>query len=415
MPGSFDDSFFTDVLDHAGGQLEEFFDFSAPDTDPGFDFGGDSYGVEPDYSFDSGYGDDEWSGIPLIGDSLMESFQSNLAQGRAWADSNLYEKPAFWGATPLKKEKPGKPEDKKPTETPAQGVSSPLPAINPDFLAAANAESLRTGLPLPLILAISQHESAGGTSNLASTQNNYFGMKDSSDASGWARFASPGESVRAFVGLITNPQGRYANAFASRADPDALIQGLADAGYIQADEKDQWVARVKRLYRQFDNPVPPAGAPTPPAPAAAPMADTGQQPVYRTQFGFGSRYTNPAMVRLGHHRGVDLVRDDMPNQGRGSPVNGFAAGTVFYIDRDEDGGLGVGVRDGQGQDHYYFHLDGTNLTVGETVQVGGVIGTLGASGINGPQDGGPHLHYEVRREGTKQEIDPSPWVGRFTR
>jgi len=42
----------------------------------------------------------------------------------------------------------------------------------------------------------------------------------------------------------------------------------------------------------------------------------------------------------------------------------------------------------------YAHLDSvTDLFVGESVQSGQVIGTVGSSGF---EEGGPHLHFEVR-------------------
>lgn len=155
----------------------------------------------------------------------------------------------------------------------------------------------------------------------------------------------------------------------------------------------------------------PAAASVPaPAPQAQPTGSV-PRPAYRTNVPYGQRYSKPFSPTLTHHQGVDLILDG-PNQGRGSPVPAFTGGTVIYLDRDLNGGLGVGIRDGQGHDHFYFHLDSAAVRMGQTVSPGGAIGTLGASGINldDPVEGGPHLHYEVRVQGTRQSVDPTPWM-----
>ena len=125
---------------------------------------------------------------------------------------------------------------------------------------------------------------------------------------------------------------------------------------------------------------------------------------------------SPREYRAGWHEGIDFPAD------RGTPVRAAASGTVIRVDRDfvdwdpESLGAALGAAVALGYtpdetldrirgrqvwiDHgrhivtRYAHLDSvTDLFVGESVQSGQVIGTVGSSGF---EEGGPHLHFEVR-------------------
>ena len=67
-----------------------------------------------------------------------------------------------------------------------------------------------------------------------------------------------------------------------------------------------------------------------------------------------------------------------------------------------NGGYGrmVEVDHGNGFSTRYGHLSRIDVKVGEHVVRGGVVGEVGSSG----RSTGPHLHYEVRRNG--DAIDP---------
>lgn len=55
----------------------------------------------------------------------------------------------------------------------------------------------------------------------------------------------------------------------------------------------------------------------------------------------------------------------------------------------------------------YAHLSAIHVRAGEEVRSGHVIGLSGSSG----DATGPHLHFEVWRNG--REVDPVPLFGRF--
>lgn len=52
----------------------------------------------------------------------------------------------------------------------------------------------------------------------------------------------------------------------------------------------------------------------------------------------------------------------------------------------------------------YAHLSATNLKVGDHVQQGAVVGSIGSTGAVT----GPHLHFELRRDG--EPVNPSVLV-----
>jgi murein DD-endopeptidase MepM/ murein hydrolase activator NlpD len=60
----------------------------------------------------------------------------------------------------------------------------------------------------------------------------------------------------------------------------------------------------------------------------------------------------------------------------------------------------VEIDHGDGFTTRYAHLSKVLVNVGDTVDVGDIVGKIGSSG----RSTGPHLHYEVRRDG--DAIDP---------
>jgi murein DD-endopeptidase MepM/ murein hydrolase activator NlpD len=125
---------------------------------------------------------------------------------------------------------------------------------------------------------------------------------------------------------------------------------------------------------------------------------------------------SPREYRAGWHEGIDFPAD------RGTPVRAAAEGTVVRVDRDFvdwdpaslnaalEAAIALGYTPDETLDRIrgrqvwidhgrqvvtrYAHLDAVaDLFVGETVARGQVIGAVGSSGF---EEGGPHLHFEVR-------------------
>jgi murein DD-endopeptidase MepM/ murein hydrolase activator NlpD len=107
--------------------------------------------------------------------------------------------------------------------------------------------------------------------------------------------------------------------------------------------------------------------------------------------GFGER--EDPIIRDGEgefHKGIDI---GSPN---GTPVHAPADGRVIKAGPGTGYGREIEIDHGNGIVTLYGHLSGYNVTVGETVVKGQVIGFVGHSG----RATGPHLHYEVEVHGT---------------
>lgn len=109
------------------------------------------------------------------------------------------------------------------------------------------------------------------------------------------------------------------------------------------------------------------------------------------------------------HCGVDLDGE------RGTPILAVAWGEVVRVRRTDDGHSGyyVLLRHPEGEQTAYMHLDSIPeyLAVGDEVEAGEIIGTLGRTGI---QNSSPHLHFSLAlpTDGGMRYADPAPYLGR---
>ncbi|GGO08578.1 M23 family metallopeptidase [Micromonospora parathelypteridis] len=128
------------------------------------------------------------------------------------------------------------------------------------------------------------------------------------------------------------------------------------------------------------------GVLTPASPALA-------APTFKVPFPCGQSWSGQTRSNHSPAYAVDFNRtDDL-----GDPVVASAPGTV---DRVTDlGGTSYGkyvrINHGGGYSTYYAHLNGFNVSVGQTVGYGKVLGWVGSTGGST----GPHLHYEQRLNG----------------
>src|SRR5690606_2828218 len=108
---------------------------------------------------------------------------------------------------------------------------------------------------------------------------------------------------------------------------------------------------------------------------------------------FGNR-TDPFLNRLALHAGIDFrVR-------AGTQVRSTGAGTVVIAGRTGGYGNMVEIDHGNGLTTRYAHLTRALVAVGDHVEASDIVGLSGTTG----RSTGPHLHYEVRRDG--RAVDP---------
>ncbi len=103
-------------------------------------------------------------------------------------------------------------------------------------------------------------------------------------------------------------------------------------------------------------------------------------------------------VRESRHAGIDLSAP------LGTPVLAANAGRVVMAEALQVHGNGVILNHGLGLFTAYFHLDSIAVTVGQTVERGEVLGTVGSTGLAT----GAHLHWEMRLNNIP--VDPMQWV-----
>jgi murein DD-endopeptidase MepM/ murein hydrolase activator NlpD len=91
------------------------------------------------------------------------------------------------------------------------------------------------------------------------------------------------------------------------------------------------------------------------------------------------------------HRAVDIASQI------GTPVYAVADGTVVLSDQDDSRhGIHLLVEHGDGLESFYSHLSAAHVKEGERVTRGQQIGAVGNTGLST----GPHLHFEIRWDGT---------------
>ena len=114
---------------------------------------------------------------------------------------------------------------------------------------------------------------------------------------------------------------------------------------------------------------------------------------------FGMRY-HPISGRYSMHTGIDI---GVPT---GYPVHAAADGIVYYAGYN-GGGYGnlVMIDNGSGIVTMYAHNSGFACSVGQIVYRGDVIAYAGSTG----NSTGPHIHFEVRVNGSPQ--NPRGWLG----
>lgn len=110
--------------------------------------------------------------------------------------------------------------------------------------------------------------------------------------------------------------------------------------------------------------------------------------------GFGNRIHPINKVR--HvHAGIDFMAKS------GTPVVATADGEIVVSGIKGNGyGIHVDINHGYGYVTKYAHLSKVSVTVGQKVKRGDVIGYTGNTGLSK----GPHLHYEIEKNG--QKINP---------
>ncbi len=113
--------------------------------------------------------------------------------------------------------------------------------------------------------------------------------------------------------------------------------------------------------------------------------------------GFGYR-RHPILGYDKFHSGLDFGADS------GTTIRSAASGVVIFADWYGGYGNTVIVDHGGGITTLYGHAEGFYIASGQAVQKGQPIAAVGSTGLST----GPHLHFEVRKDG--EPIDPAQFL-----
>jgi len=112
---------------------------------------------------------------------------------------------------------------------------------------------------------------------------------------------------------------------------------------------------------------------------------------------FGYR-RHPISGRRSMHKGIDIAGK------RGSDIVAMADGLVIFSGRKSGYGNIVEVRHANGLETRYAHNQRNLVKEGDLIRKGQVVAKLGSTG----RSTGPHVHFEVRRNG--EAVDPMRYL-----
>ncbi|WP_234987231.1 M23 family metallopeptidase [Bacillus sinesaloumensis] len=183
-------------------------------------------------------------------------------------------------------------------------------------------------------------------------------------------------------------------------DPDNLKIGLWD--YYKRDKSVSLIMGIAKIYSTYGTldldkhafPVP-----------------LGYNHSYKNTWGDARGWGGRRM-----HEGTDIFAS------YGTPVRATSYGVIEMKGWNRYGGWRIGVRDVNNTYHYYAHLNGfaKDIAIGQVVEPGTVIGSVGSSGYGPPGTAGkfpPHLHYGMYKDNgyTEWSFDPYPHLRAWER
>ncbi|BCJ28130.1 M23 family metallopeptidase [Actinocatenispora sera] len=189
-------------------------------------------------------------------------------------------------------------------------------------------------------------------------------------------------------------------AYAATEHPTGPPTGApASAAPATADRQRVAQQRASRGRARTASPSASASRSATPSPSPSRSATAKPKPVEWVLPVHGYTVTSQFGARWGtNHPGIDLA------VGTGTPVYAAHAGTVTLAGWDGGYGNGVEIDDGAGLSTVYGHNSSVAVSAGQHVTRGQLIAYSGSTG----DSTGPHVHFELRRDGVA--FDPVPYL-----
>ncbi|AJS60025.1 M23 family metallopeptidase [Paenibacillus sp. IHBB 10380] len=117
--------------------------------------------------------------------------------------------------------------------------------------------------------------------------------------------------------------------------------------------------------------------------------------VLTSSFGYRS---DPFTGKAAFHAGIDIVGQT------GDPIYAAGAGQVLSAEQSGARGLYIVIQHPEGLQTSYMHMSNMNVSPGDQVSKGDVIGEMGSTG----RSTGSHLHFQVMKH--DKVINPLPYI-----
>ncbi|MEV6118829.1 M23 family metallopeptidase [Streptomyces sp. NPDC052109] len=264
-----------------------------------------------------------------------------------------------------------------------------MAAVGAGGMASANTGKPPVSISLPDLDSVSHlfgHESSGASRTTATGLSRAGVTTDSGDS------GDAGEALRnrimaqaeqqkgqaaskATAAALAVSEKQIADA-AAKAEKDAAAKAATAKEKAEADaEKAAEAKRLAELAKQYQLPV-----------VSYTITGTFGQP--------------GAMWSSGYHTGLDFAAPT------GTLIKAIHGGTVTQAGWAGAYGYRTVITLDDGTELWFCHQSSINVSVGQKVSTGEVIGRVGATG----NVTGPHLHLEVHPNGQATAIDPAPWL-----
>lgn len=122
-------------------------------------------------------------------------------------------------------------------------------------------------------------------------------------------------------------------------------------------------------------------------------------PMGRVTSSYGNRI-HPITAKPDFHHGIDWGVET------GTPVFASRNGAIKNVGILENYGIYIIIEHEGGFETVYSHLDHSYVNIGDVVMQGDIIAASGNTGIST----GPHLHFEIRKDG--ESLNPVNYLGR---
>lgn len=179
---------------------------------------------------------------------------------------------------------------------------------------------------------------------------------------------------------------------------ETLLAGSEEKEARLEEWIDQLEADSQRIQALLSAPTAPT---TPGTPTTGPAPDAGGQFMWPVAGALTSPFgyrVHPIFGDTRLHSGIDIGAP------YGAPVVAAGDGQATYVGAMSGYGNVVVIDHGGGLATTYNHLSGFSVSSGQSVSRGSQVGSVGCTGYCT----GPHLHFEVRVNGTP--VDPLPYL-----